>query len=235
MTRRKLIIAAVLVPLVLFAVAVMSLEEPEYSVIERTDDLELRRYEPFIVAETRVEGHFSDAGARAFRILVGYIQGENRGGRNLPMTAPVNQQPAHAGERRDGQRIETPASMTQRADGDDRETAGVWLFQFVMPKEYGLAMLPEPLDERVTLRQVPERLVAARRYSGGWSEARYRDHERTLLEALRREDLTPVGEPIFARYNAPFVPWFLRRNEVLVEVEAPAGWQAPPVSTATDR
>jgi hypothetical protein len=99
------------------------------------------------------------------------------------------------------------------------ETAGPWLFQFVMAKEYLLPMLPAPVDQRVTLRQMPARLVAARRYNGSWAEQRYRDNEQVLLEALQRERLTPVGAPVFARYDAPFVPGFLRRNEVLVEVE----------------
>jgi hypothetical protein len=75
------------------------------------------------------------------------------------------------------------------------------------------------MDEAVTLRQIPARLVAARRYSGGWGEQKYRDNEQALLDALRQERLMPVGAPIFARYNAPFVPGFLRRNEVLVDVE----------------
>jgi len=193
--RKTLFIVALLIPLALFAVAVMSLDEPEYEVIKQTDDFELREYKPFVVAETRVTGDFDAVGGRAFRSLVSYIQGENQGGRNLPMTAPVNQQ--------------------RVADSND----GTWLFQFVMPKEYVLQMLPRPVDEEVSLRQIPARLVAARRYSGGWGEQRYRDNEQALLEALQQERLMPVGAPIFARYNAPFVPWFLRRNEVLVDVE----------------
>jgi hypothetical protein len=193
--RKTLFIVAMLIPLALFAVAVMSLDEPEFEVIEQTDAFELRAYKPFVVAETRVDGDFDEVGSRAFRSLVSYIQGDNQGGRNLPMTAPVNQ---------------------QRVGGDSEVT---WLFQFVMPKEYVLQMLPQPMDEGVTLRQIPARLVAARRYSGGWGEQKYRDNEQALLEALQREGLVPVGTPIFARYNAPFVPWFLRRNEVLVDVE----------------
>ena len=195
MKRKTLLIVALLIPLALFAVALMSLDEPEYEVIEQTDAFELRAYKPFLVAETRVDGDFDEASGRAFRSLVSYIQGDNQGGRNLPMTAPVNQQ--------------------RVADGND----DTWLFQFVMPKEYVLQMLPQPMDEGVTLRQIPARLVAARRYSGGWGEQKYRDNEQALLEALQQERLMPVGAPIFARYNAPFVPGFLRRNEVLVDVE----------------
>jgi hypothetical protein len=27
-----------------------------------------------------------------------------------------------------------------------------------------------------------------------------------------------VGEPRFARFNPPFTPWFLRRNEIVIDV-----------------
>jgi hypothetical protein len=93
--RKLLIIAAMLVPLALFAVAVMSLDEPDFSLVEQFDDFELREYTPFVVAETQVDGGFEEAGSRAFQVLIDYVQGGNQGGRNLPMTAPVNQQSAN--------------------------------------------------------------------------------------------------------------------------------------------
>ena len=213
MNRKTVLITALLVSLGLFAYSVMSLEEPDYTVVEKTDAFELRQYQPYVVAETVVDGDFEAAGSRAFRILVDYIQRGNQGGRNLPMTAPVNQQPAGDGEPRADLLRAAPASP------ESSPTTGPWLFQFVMPKEYSLSMLPPPLDDRVKLRQEPARLVAARRYSGGWSERKYRDNERALLAALEEAGLTPTGVPIFARYNAPFVPGFLRRNEVLVPVQ----------------
>jgi hypothetical protein len=90
-----------------------------------------------------------------------------------------------------------------------------------MPSRYTLETLPEPVDPRVRLRREPERLMAVRRYSGTWSEANYRDNEALLLRAIDEAGLTLVGSPIYARYNSPFSLWFLRRNEVLVEVEPP--------------
>jgi hypothetical protein len=195
MLKRKTLIAiAALIPLVMIAIALLSLPEPDFEVVAEGDGYELRRYQPFTVAQTRVAGDFERASEHAFARLVAYVQGGNRGGRNLPMMAPVNQQPV--------------------AEGASDE----WLVQFVMPKEYPRSYLPAPTDERVSLQTLPGRLVAAHRYGGGWSEARYREHERALLQAVEAAGLRKIGEPVFARYNAPFVPWFLRRNEVLVEV-----------------
>lgn len=34
-----------------------------------------------------------------------------------------------------------------------------------------------------------------------------------------RSGLTTVGEPVWARYDPPWKPWFLRRNEVLLEID----------------
>ena len=76
----------------------------------------------------------------------------------------------------------------------------------------------EPLDQKVRFRQVEARFVAARRYSGRWSEANYRKHEAALLEALATDRVSTTGAPMFARYNAPFTPWFMRRNEIQIEV-----------------
>jgi hypothetical protein len=167
------------------------------------------------VAETEVSGDFDEIGNKAFRVLAAYIFGENRAQEKMDMTAPVNQHPA-AG---DGEKMEMTAPVTQGPKGGaDTDT---YVLSFVMPSGYTLGMLPEPLNPQVQLREEPAKLMAVRGYSGRWTQANYREHESQLLAAVERADLTPVGAPVYARYNSPFSLWFLRRNEVMVEVEAP--------------
>ena len=183
----------------------MAIEEPEYETLEQAGDFELRQYEPHIVAETMVDGAFSDVGSEGFRRLADYIFGNNRKKASIAMTAPVSQAPG-------SEKIAMTAPVNQ-AMLDDK-----WRVTFTMPAKYTMETLPEPLDPRVVLRQEPGRLTAAVRYSGTWSQERYEMNEKRLRSLIMERGLEPVGDPIFARYNPPFTLWFLRRNEVLIPV-----------------
>jgi len=184
----------------------MAVEEVKYEVLESKGDFELRQYLPDIVAETIVEGEFDEVGNEGFRILVAYIKGNNRKSQSISMTAPVSQEAL-------SEKIPMTAPVTQERKGEK------WRITFLMPSTYTLETLPEPLDERVKLRETPARLMAALRYSGTWSRQRYEEKEALLMEMIKERGLTQIGVPVWARYNPPFMPWFLRRNEVLIPVE----------------
>jgi len=188
----------------------MATEEPRYEVLQQFEAFELRRYASQLLAETEVIGDFDDVGNQAFRILADFIFGNNREQEKISMTAPVIQQPG-AGEKI---AMTAPVTQTPKAGGGH----GTYMFSFVMPASYTRATLPQPLDPRVRIREVPARLMAARRYSGSWSEVRYRVQEAMLLRSVSQAGLTTDGAPVYARYNSPFSLWFLRRNEVLIEV-----------------
>jgi len=183
----------------------VAIEEAGYTVISKAGDFELRQYEPKIVAETFVDGDFSEVGNVGFRRLYDYISGNNRTEKEIAMTAPVAQESV-------SQKIAMTAPVGQE------KSKNKWRITFVMPAQYSLETLPRPLDPEVTLRAEPPGLMAAIRYSGTWSEKRYMKHEVQLREWIKTQGLEQIGEPIFARHNAPFVPWFLRRNEVLIPV-----------------
>ncbi len=186
----------------------MAIEEPEFELIEQVGDFELRKYEPYIVAETFVEGEFADVGDQGFRRLAGYIFGENRKKQSIEMTAPVNLELS-------SEKIAMTAPVNQQARD------GSWRITFTMPAEYSLESLPEPLDQRIVLKQEPGRLMAAIRYSGSWNYNLYREKMAMLQSFLAERDIKALGEPIFARYNSPFSLWFLRRNEVLIPIDSP--------------
>lgn len=100
----------------------------------------------------------------------------------------------------------------------DTTAQNSYRFSFIMPAEFAPDTLPDPEHPAIRIRQVDAQLVAALSCSGTWSESRYREHENMLMGALENTGLVPAGPTVFARYNAPFVPWFLHRNEVLQPV-----------------
>ena len=196
MRRILLLLSVFAMPLISHAI-----EEPEHDVIKSFDRVELRRYAPYVVAEVVLDGSAEDAGNRAFPILAGYIFGKNKGEKQFAMTAPVTQTAVPA-------RMDMTAPVTQSA------VAGGMRVQFVLPKGVTLATAPEPIDPRVQLREVPAGTWAVIRYSGSWSQANYLEHLDALKAALQTAGVATQGEPVLARYNAPFTPWFMRRNEI---------------------
>jgi len=194
-----------LVLLALGGIDAVATEEVKYQVLESSGDFELRQYESSLGAETTVEGDFHEVGNEGFRRLFDYISGKNRKKQSIPMTAPVSQEAS-------SEKIPMTAPVNQEKVG------GAWRITFLMPSAFTMETLPEPLDSRVKLVKIPGRLTAALSYSGTWSRDHYEGKEQRLKELIRQRGLKIEGEPVFARYNPPFMPWFLRRNEVLIPV-----------------
>lgn len=200
-----------LILLVMFgAESAMAVEEAKYTVLLKEKNFEVREYEPHILAETIVDGDFDNAGSKAFSRLFKYISGNNKSRQKIEMTIPVARQGAES------EKIDMTSPVGQQAAGER------WAVSFMMPASYSLETLPEPKDPKVTLRQVPARHIAAVRYSGFWSKKGYIRNRDKLEMWTKKNHLSVTGEPIWARYNPPFMPWFLRRNEILVPVANPS-------------
>ena len=187
-----------------------AIEEPAYEVTARIGDVELRQYASYVVAEVVIAGSATEVGNKAFRILASYIFGKNKGKRKLAMTAPVTQTAA-------------PVKLQMTAPVIQSAAPGGYLIQFVLPMGVTLDTAPEPIDQRIVLRQVQPMRVAVIRYSGFWSDANYNKHLAKLKETLRKAGVKWSGEPVYSRYNSPFTPWFLRRNEIWLHLPANAG------------
>lgn len=187
-------------------------EEPPHTVIWSAGSIEIRDYATMIVAEVEVDGDMVEAGNRGFRPLANFIFGDNTrpdgpSGANIEMTAPVIQTRS--------QKIAMTAPVTQaRSDGQ------TWRVAFVMPADWSMETLPRPNDARVQISQTPARRMAAIRFSGGPNEKKFETKAKELSDFLEQEGYQIVGEPIYARYNPPWTPTFLRRNEVLIEIKS---------------
>ena len=180
-------------------------EQQPYELVRRYPHFELRRYPAHVVAEIQVSATFDRAGNAAFRHLFNYISGSNTARPKLAMTAPVIQNGPLPGS----------------------DTAAEFAVAFVLPAGVTAETAPVPTDPGVRIRAVPGSLAAALRFSGSGSEAAFERHNNGLQAALTLAGLTAVGPPRFARFDPPFKPWFLRRNEVVQDVLEPAASGTP--------
>jgi hypothetical protein len=183
-------------------------EQQRYDVVRTEPAFELRRYPPHLVAEVEVDGTFESAGNTAFRPLVGYIGGRNESSTGMAMTAPVIQRrdepPPHD--------VETTTTSVGR---------GRYVVSFVLPDDVTEETVPAPADATVVVRAVPEEYAAVSRFSGRWTASSFRQRADELDRAVREAGLAPTGPVRFARFDPPWTPWFMRRNEVVLPVAAP--------------
>ena len=192
---------------VLFTEYSMAIEEPTYTVIEATEVFELRAYEPMIVAETRVSGTLDEASRAGFKIIAGYIFGDNTSSSSvndkISMTAPVSMQLQ-------------PEKINMTAPVSMQQNDGQWLVHFVMPEKYTLDTLPTPNNPAVKLRELPAHNYAVIRFSGFTGAIKVDKKITELMTWLRDKGIKPISEPEMARYNAPWSLPFMRRNEIMV-------------------
>ncbi len=184
-------------------------EQPVYKVLSQTDAIEIRRYEPKIIAEVEVTGAREDAIGDGFRLLADYIFGNNTATKDIAMTAPVQQQAS--------QEIAMTAPVQQQALDDS--LGNRWRVSFVMPSAYTMETLPTPRNSAVTLKEVPAKRMAVIEFSGRNSNDNIAEHEAALRRYIDTNDLQPIGPPVYAFYDPPWTLPFLRRNEVMLEIE----------------
>ena len=180
------------------SVPAMSYEEPEYSIVKKTDVYEVRQYKKRTVAE--VTYGEEDSG---FRVLFDYISGSNKGSKEVEMTIPVIQ----------SKEIDMTVPVTQST------TDGKMSMRFFLPMQYSKQNAPEPNDERVRIIDLPAEYFAVISYLGFASEGNFEEHYTELKAALNKDGMVIKGPPIKATYNSPFTLPFLRRNEAMYPLE----------------
>lgn len=187
-------------------------EQQPYRLIRDEGSFEVRWYPEHVLAEIVVDGPFDSAGNRAFRHLFAYLTGANSSRSRIVMTAPVVQVP-----------VDGPAVVQEgepHSTDDAAASGGLDRYRvaFVLPDHFTAHSAPAPSDPEVHLRTVPGAVVAAARFGGHWSETRFRRHLQQLQSDVRAVGLSPVSVGRSARFDAPYVPWFLRHNEVLQDL-----------------
>jgi hypothetical protein len=165
-----------------------------YEEVRRIDGVELRRYPALKVAT--VAGLMEN---EAFWILFQYINGNNRVKKKIAMTAPVIT----------GEKMEMTAPVVSEPG----------TMSFILPSRYVNEEIPESLDTRIRIQDIPPRYIAVIRFTGYAREESVQEQTQRLLETLQKNRIRTKGTPFVMRYNSPMVPGILRRNEVGVEIQ----------------
>ena len=168
-------------------------ETARYEVAGRIGEIELREYPELVLATVTGQQDTS-----AFRLLFSYISGQNRVRKKIPMTAPVIT----------SEKIKMTAPVISDASS----------FSFVMPLNYKLEEIPEPLDSRIRIQKLPARRLAVIRFKGYARQKSVNEVKVRLLSALQKSGIATVGEPFLMRYNSPWTLGFMRRNEIGIEI-----------------
>ncbi len=196
--------------LFIFSGIAVATEEPKFSLLEKDQSFELRLYEPKIIAEVEVDGDMSAASRKGFRQIADFIFGNNtaQSGKSekISMTAPVAIKPAS-----EKIAMTAPVGVQQSEKG--------WRVSFVMPSQYTLETLPKPNNPQISIKQLPAKKFALIRFSGLVDEEKMQAKSAELNQWITMKKLNPVGIPELARYNPPWTLPFLRRNELMIEVE----------------
>ncbi len=184
-------------------------EEYPHEVVVKDGRFEIRAYEPCIVATTRMPGDMSEVSGAMFKRLGGYIFGDNTAEDEIAMTMPVIREEAEPRSEKIAMTMPVTRSPTD----------GGWSMSFVMPSKYSMDSLPRPDNESVDIEKRPGVLRAAYRYSGIQHASDLAEYEPRLTEWAREQGYRVKSDAMLAAYDPPWTIWFLRRNEVLVEVE----------------
>jgi hypothetical protein len=162
-------------------------KKQNYSVLHRDGGFEIRRYEPAIMASVELPGTYNTTSSTGFKELAGYIFGRNHEQMKIAMTAPVY--------------ISVQDSTSTMS--------------FVMPPEYRIEELPEPLSEKIRLHKTGMYITASIGFGGYANDRIIQKKTETLKSILRSRGIKCMNDFRFLGYDPPYQP-IRRRNEILV-------------------
>lgn len=181
-------------------------EEAPFTLLTESDNIQIRQYKDLLVAQTIIEADYANSGSIGFNRLAGYIFGKNISQDKIAMTTPVFRE-------QDSEKIAMTAPVLQE------QTGTKWIMSFVMPSNYTLSTLPQPLDLLVRIKQIPGKKVAVLCYSGSLNEQIIAEKANVLMTWLEQNHYKILSKARSAAYDPPWTIPSLRRNEVHIDVE----------------
>lgn len=169
-----------------------AIEKPAHEVIQKDGNFEVRKYAAIPI----VSAPMSDMENRdeSFRQLFKYISGENDRKQKIQMTSPVFVN-----------------------DEADAKKAG--RMSFMIPAEVAKNGSPTPNAEGIAVGKIDGGTYAVLRFAGWNKEEQRKAATEALAKQLAENKLKATGKPFFAFYDPPWIPEFLRQNEVWQKLE----------------
>lgn len=183
-------------------------ETLRYNILKQDGDFEIRQYDSYIVAQIEVLSDMKDATSSGFMKLFRYISGNNISKAKIEMTIPATEKQVSVSEK-----LPMTSPVTT-----ERVASNAYTISFVMPSNYTLDTLPEPKDKSITFKQVPEHQAAVITFHGRMSEELAQKEVGKLKEWLSKNKMAPRSNFIMAQFNPPWIPGFMRKNEIIVEI-----------------
>lgn len=174
------------------------IEQPNYKVILEKDIFAIRDYTSVMAVETEVFSSRREAAGDAFRRLFRYISGENEDNLEISMTSPVAQ------------------TLANQNDDDPAER---WMVRFFLPRNMAEENIPLPSEKGVTVSKLKAQRFASVSFRGSQSDKKIEENTAKLEAFIAQNGYEVSGRPIYAFYDPPFIPWFLRDNEILLPVK----------------
>ena len=169
----------------------MATEERAFTSIKKDGEYEVRRYHPTVIIKVTQPGKRRDTANSGFRTLFQYIDGNNEKQTKIPMTTPVSQ-------------------FNNKTE---------WSLAFFLPQSMTHSSAPKPTNELVEIHEIPEQTLLTIRFSGNSNEHNMKKHTEKLILYAKEHNYKTLSTPTYAFYDPPFMPWFLRRNEIWIEIE----------------
>ena len=161
-------------------------ETLKYQVLDKKGNIEIRTYQPSLIAEVDVRGERKQSINEGFRILAAYIFGSNLSKQKIKMTTPVVQMPLD----------------------------NSWKVRFMMPSQYSLDNLPRTKDSRIHFLISPVIKMIVIRFSGLITDDNLSQHLKLLQDYIKQNNLAVGKDYRYAFYDAPWTLPFMRRNEI---------------------
>jgi effector-binding domain-containing protein len=167
-------------------------ETAKYDVIMTEDKVEIRFYHKMLLATIESSSN------SLFNILFRYISGANKSSTKISMTSPVIT----------SEKIPMTSPVISGSDS----------MSFVIPQKYNIETVPKPTDKRVSIKEIPEKYVATIKFRGVADKNSVNKQSEKLLKWVSDKNIEAKDSPFLMQYNPPYIPVFLRRNEIGIEI-----------------